>query len=292
MASAQSPQSDGHTEVQIGIINLIDRPVVLKLPAEQASLARMVERLRQPPDLIESIRVVGPAPDVRGPADAGGAVRSLRSGTVLIFPSHIDRRMAGLPSFPNPIIAAPHAASVDLTPPDTHHAESTSVAGDAPSAPRLPRNFRLATALRLTEGNPSPRRAGSRRSAGRVSPFRNVSPEIAERWQREEDDRAEGRAYFSFAVLGGIAVWAILVTVGSMGRRWIERSRARAAARLQASLPVPSLPEFSLGKRPHRPLRIDVNQPQTRLALDLAIFERALARHATATRDNPPSRAA
>jgi hypothetical protein len=319
-ASAQSPgrsrePSAVQSDVQIGIINLIDRPVVLKLPAEQASLARIVESLRQPPDLIDSIRVVGPAPDVRATANAG----SLRSGTVLIFPSHVGSRVAGveslrfassertpggslrstlatpsvsLPLLPDLITASPHAPFGEPSPTDTHRAEISSVTVVAPTAPRSSTYFRLASAPRLTEKDLSQRRTDSRNAAARVPPFRNVSPEVAERWRREEEDRAEGRAYFSFAVLGGIAVWAILVTVGSMGRRGVERWRAGAASRLQASLALAPTPEFSLGKRPHRPLRIDVNQPQTRLALDLAIFERALARHAAATLDNPPSRAA
>jgi hypothetical protein len=311
-ATAKSPgrshePSAVQAEVQIGLINLIDRPVVLKLPAEQASLARIVESLRQPSELIDSIRVVGPAPDIRGPADAGGAVRKLRSGTVLIFPPHTGSRVAGVEALrfapseqnpggslrstpatppvgalllPDPIPARPHVASVEPIPPETHRAEITSVALAAPAAPRL-------------SGRADSRSAGITRGRPAVDlRFRSVSPEMAARLWREEVDRIEGRSYFSFAVLAGIAVWAILLTVGAMGRRWIERLRASAAARLQADLALSPTPDFSLAKRPHRPLRIDVNQPQTRLALDLAIFERAIARHATATPDNPPSKAA
>jgi hypothetical protein len=316
---AKSPHSDVQTEVQIGLINLIDRPVVLKLPAEQASLERIVESLKQPSDLIDSIRVVGPAPDVRGSAAAGGSVRSLRSGTVLIFPSHINKRVAGVEALrfvpseqnpgsslrstpapphirvgllPDPITATPRAAAVESIPPDAHQAESTGAVVAAPAISQSPSDLQLATVPRLTAENPSSRRAAARRSAARVPRIGSASLEFARRLWREEEDRTEGRAYFSFAVLGGTAVWAILLTVGSVGRRWIARFRAGSGSRLQVGLAVPPAPDFSLRKRPHRPLRIDVNQPQTRLALDLAIFERAIARHAAATPDNPPSRAA
>jgi hypothetical protein len=48
-------------EVQIGFLNLIDRPVVVKMLREQASPARIGELLRQPAELIENVRIVGPS---------------------------------------------------------------------------------------------------------------------------------------------------------------------------------------------------------------------------------------
>jgi SLBB domain len=273
------------SDVQIGLLNLIDRPVVIKVPAEQASLSHAVETLGQPADLIDRIRVVEPKVDSHDPAEVDAETHCLRSGTVLIFPSHIVSA-ASLPSLPGPIAWRPLAASAASSSPDAPRAELTGM-----------RVANAAAALISTPPDHEPRRPTiatlvHRRHPAIDSPYRNVSPEEAARMRRAEEEQAEGRSYFFFAILAGIASWAILMTVGAMVRRWLEASRAGTASRLSAGAAFPPAPLLTLGKGSRRPLRIDARQSQTRLALDLAIFQRAVARQAAAQSDDPPSRAA
>lgn len=85
------------TAVQIGFVNLIDRPVVLKLRREHASLIEILTLMRQDEGLVSQIKVIAP-PNQR----SVGQIRpetTLPSETVLIFPLNSVRaaRLAPLP---------------------------------------------------------------------------------------------------------------------------------------------------------------------------------------------------
>ncbi len=107
---------------------------------------------------------------------------------------------------------------------------------------------------------------------------RNVS---RQEWDREEQlsaERARSRPYIFFFVIAGTATLAIAFTIGSMGLRGLRSIRSRRRATVAGLVPpVPTFAELTPG---NRILRVDVNQPQTRLALDLAVFEQAQARRA------------
>ncbi len=121
---------------------------------------------------------------------------------------------------------------------------------------------------------------------------RNVSRQEWDREERLSAERARSRPYIFFFVIAGTATLAIAFTIGSMGLRGLRSIRSRRRA-IAAGLvpPVPTFAELTPGTRI---LRVDVNQPQTRLALDLAVFEQAQARRAqraTSLLDHTPKAA-
>ncbi len=119
-------------QVQIGLLNLISRPVALTLPRELASPARIVEFLGQSRELADDLRVVGPSrAEVRASFSANFADDRLASGAVLIFPSH-RVRVASLPTLPDPIPlpAQPQFVAAPSTPAAT--ATATTRGADAP----------------------------------------------------------------------------------------------------------------------------------------------------------------
>jgi hypothetical protein len=281
----------GPSQVQIGLLNLISRPVVLTLPRERASPARIVEFLGQPPALADDLGIVGPSrAEVRASFSANFADDRLASGAVLIFPSH-RVRVASLPTLPDPIPlpAQPQFLAAPSTP--AAPATETARGADAP---------RTSVAAAPYQGG---RVAGYDRARGAVcriapAPPANVdapSPQQLERmifgslprnvsrqeWDREEQlsaERARSRPYIFFFVIAGTATMAIAFTIGSMGLRGLRSIRSRRRATVAGLVPpVPTFAELTPG---NRILRVDVNQPQTRLALDLAVFEQAQARRA------------
>jgi hypothetical protein len=293
---APAPQA---TEVQIGFLNLIDRPVVMKIRRELASPARIVELLGQPPELVENIRIVAPSRNnARRSVNPDCDANLVRCGTVLIFPAH-SVRLASLPLLPDPIVpsqsrptsllstAAPLPPRVDTDGSQSGRVEATHHSGTQVAAPRM-----SVSAICRTE--PAPRANGgvppqeqierliyapeSTKSMSQMlgSPFRNVAQKEWER-RRQGEKSSHTRPYFFFFVLAGAAVLAMLFTIGSMGLRWINA--ARSWERDQTTGILPPGPALSPVTGVNRQIRIDANQPQTRLGIDLAVFERARARH-------------
>jgi hypothetical protein len=71
--------------LQIALVNLIDRPVVLKIRQEDATLSQILMRLNQRPELSLNVRIIDPAGRLEsGPPAAVGRM-PLASGTVLVF---------------------------------------------------------------------------------------------------------------------------------------------------------------------------------------------------------------
>lgn len=86
--------------VQVGFVNLLDRPVVLKLKVEHARLPEILSMMRQDPSLASLVKVVAPLGQ-RGYGQAH-ADATLASETVLIFPPN-SVKTDRLTSLPQPI---------------------------------------------------------------------------------------------------------------------------------------------------------------------------------------------
>jgi hypothetical protein len=95
--NSTNPNQVSSTAVQIGFVNLIDRPVVLKLKREQSSLIEILTLMRQDEGLASQIKIIAPP----NQQSAGRAMPEtpLPSETVLIFPPNGVRaaRLAPLP---------------------------------------------------------------------------------------------------------------------------------------------------------------------------------------------------
>ncbi len=191
--------------VQIGLLNVIDRPVVLTVPRELASPARIVEFLGQSPELADDLGIVGPSrAEVRASFSPSFADDRLASGAVLIFPPH-RVRMASLPALPDPIPlpAQPEAVAAPptLAAPATETSRGANVPSPIATAPYrggrvagfyLARGAvcRIAPAPPANVDAPSPQQlertifgAAALRGAQMAgSPLRNVS---REEWDRE-----------------------------------------------------------------------------------------------------------
>jgi hypothetical protein len=267
-------------KVQIGFLNLIDRPVVMQMPREQASLARIVELLQLSPELRERIHIVDPSRKDLRPSAEPDAAGLLRSGTVLIFPKH-RVRLASLSLLPDPI-APPHSRPKN---------DSPSARSVAPACDAVGQQSAFVPTAQSPGTQLSPPDTAARKSAfpRPRSAFRNVALNEWER-QRLVEEKSHARSYFPFYVLGGMAALAMLLTIGSMGSRWIHRVGVRDQNPTAGI--IPPVPTLSTPTGANRPLRIDANQPQTRLGIDLAVFERARARHTPTAGPDPTPKAA
>jgi hypothetical protein len=128
----------------------------------------------------------------------------------------------------------------------------------------------------------------SSRMAQVIGPgFRNVARNGWDGQRLQGADGAFGRSKFFFFVIAGTAVLAMLMTISSMGSRWINDHRAWLQDRSNGVIPPAlSLPTLAGADRP---IRIDAHQPHTRLGIDLAVFERAKASQARTSSGLPDS---
>jgi hypothetical protein len=286
IASAPQP-TPVPTEVQLAFLNLLDRPVVVRMPRDQASPARIVELLRQSPALVDDLRIVGPSrPQEHLASLSTSGAGLLASGSVLIFPPHRVRG-ASLPPLPDPIplpkpqaILASKAESAVASTDSPPHAEPQIAAPVAEVASDSTESNR-ARASGLPSQEQIERLIYARRAGRSVSRMSGASLRQLTRGDRMREEleaarRPRARPYLSFFVLAGTAVLAMLVTIGSMAHRWINVSRAPGREQMACIVsPAPTLVELG---RVSRPIRVDANLPQTRLGIDLAVFERARAR--------------
>jgi hypothetical protein len=299
-AGQSANKSTRHSQAQIGILNLIERPVVMSVPGDQTTLARIVEFLRQPPELVEQIQIVDPSrKSVRQSANPERDADFLHSGMVLIFPKS-SVRLASLPPLPEPI-APTRSPSVNAAGLPAHSEEPTRHSGTHVPGSSDPRDAIGRSDPNLpTLGGTSPREwierlihantttGFSSRVSG--SPFRNVAPRDWEAQRLRDELRSHARSNVFFFVLAGTAALVMMLTIGSMSSRWINEVRSRDSDRPSAILPAPpTLPPLA---GVNRPIRVDANQPQTRLGIDLAVFERVKARHTQGTCSDPAPKAA
>jgi hypothetical protein len=300
-ATGQSARKfSSNPEVQIGVLNLIERPVVMKIPGDQASLSRIVEFLRQPPELVEQIQIIGPSrKNVRRSADPERDAVLLTSSTVLIFPKR-SVCLGSLPPLPAPIAPARSpsvnaagllAHSEEPTRRSATHVPAPGASGGAigrtdPNLPTTGGTPPQEWIERLIHANTAV--GYSSRLSG--SPFRNVAPKDWESQRLRDEERSHARSNVFFFVLAGTAALVMMLTISSMGSRWINEVRSRDSDRPSPILPAP--PTLSPLAGANRPIRVDTNQPQTRLGIDLAVFERVKARHTQGACSDPAPKAA
>ncbi|MBC7819632.1 MAG: SLBB domain-containing protein [Planctomycetaceae bacterium] len=128
--SSTNAKPTSSTAVQIGFVNLIDRPVVLKLRREDASVFEILALMRQDENLASQVQVIIP-PNQR----SGGQNRpdaKLPSETVLIFPQNAVRA-ARLAPLPEPFKLK--REEDDATPPPTP-TPRTNISPDVTQLPR------------------------------------------------------------------------------------------------------------------------------------------------------------
>ena len=90
------------TMVQLAFVNLFDHPVVLTMSRDEATLAHIMARLGQRPDLVRTLRVIqSVTARQQQQQDGDTQATPLTSGTVLVFdPSTVDYPQ--LPELPRP----------------------------------------------------------------------------------------------------------------------------------------------------------------------------------------------
>jgi hypothetical protein len=297
--------------VQVAFVNLIDRPVIVKMRGDQATLARIVELLGQPADCAAKIRLF--APLGAGPRDADSidqATRPLDSGTVLVF-SPPSIRLETLPAMPEPIGETSPQSSATPTPrpPDSKRADSNVSDRKGPETlPADPKGARsshpLEVTAMLTVGPEEADHSVIDQSARPPDITLHAEPEQAHRPLVPSDgatqsamiesapahssgephrDSHAGRMVALMAVMSAVAGLAMLLTFASIVQRWMESGKlpfrrqsgtaspGSSALSATASVPIPAAPAGLVG----RPIRIDAGQPITRLSVDLAAIERA-----------------
>jgi SLBB domain len=298
-SSQQAIEAANVLAVQIGFVNLIDRPVIVKMPSDQATLSRIVELLGQSSDCISRIRVFNPLGVRQDESETSDQpAPRWESGSVLVFsPSSI--RMASLPALPAPIGVAPPPAppaSANQLP------EFKVTQGDSPnrtSALAQPAQHKVHLTI---ETDDSERPAANKidgmlniaphvdeETGIRLFPNRDImkdagasSPIIVRNQSDEPIDPRPGRTVAIMAAMSAVAGAAMLLTIISIVQRWLQSGKppfqglwngtAKAASRSsRAAIPIPPISTSNLARRP---LRIDAGQPITRLSVDLAAIER------------------
>jgi hypothetical protein len=87
--------------VQVAFVNVLERPVIVKLKYENARVGHVVQMLDQPIELAQAVRVIGPDRLLAQNAAPQPIDASLADGTVLVFPRNAINR-SKLPSLPVP----------------------------------------------------------------------------------------------------------------------------------------------------------------------------------------------
>lgn len=87
--------------IQLAFVNVLDRPVIVKVEHEHATLAQVVQKLDQPIELAQSVRVIGPERLLSQGATAQPIDTVIADGSVLVFPVSAVNR-SKLPSLPIP----------------------------------------------------------------------------------------------------------------------------------------------------------------------------------------------
>lgn len=295
--------------VQIGFVNLIDRPVIVKMRGDQAALAHIVGLLEQPADWAAKIRIFAPLGAASRDSDASDREsRPLESGSVLVFPVSSTRRDS-LPALPGPIVETSSESSAAAAPKPLPSKRPVSKLGEAKRRDMLPvdstgaRPARPIVTAELTVDmkaanyptgdrnsatsdiaphlvpEPSQRplaSAGTRPAATNASALAHVTPEV-------HAQSHSGRVVAIMAAMSAMAGLAMLLTFASILTRWLESgklpfrqlaepaSTRSTSAAAGAGVPAPPAPASLVG----RPIRIDAGQPITRLSVDLAAIERA-----------------
>lgn len=98
---AQAAFRPDPTGVQVAFVNVLDRPVVVKIKHENAQIGKVVRMLDQPLELARSVRVIGPERLLSQSAAPQPIDTALADGTVLYFPRNSVNRNK-LPAFPVP----------------------------------------------------------------------------------------------------------------------------------------------------------------------------------------------
>ena len=284
--------------VQIAFVNLIERPVIVKMPADQATVSRIIELLGQSSDLASKIRIFNSLGVGSSESESDEqTTRPLESGTVLVFPAS-SIRAASLPALP---------ATIRIVPPASPQVVAMRLPEFKPTEPKPPeRNVADARQLRhqvhLTiEDEESPRslETGAKPSSD-TSPNADAEPGlhpsvqkgtafegvVVRPWFAAQEGEAPtdthpGRTVAVMAAMSAVAGAAMLLTIISIVQRRLQSGKPpfhkllnRIGNSARSSTAVISIPPITTGNIARRPIRIDAGQPITRLSVDLAAIER------------------
>ena len=291
--------------VQIAFVNLIHRPVIVKMASDQATLSHIVELLGQSSECASKICVFNPAGIRSSDSESSDQItRPLESGSVLVFsPSSI--RATSLPPLPAPIGVSP--------PPAPPQASSARVPEFKPSDPNRvaqkiaeaqPLQHKVHLTIESEAAAPSPTKSAERtleitpRVDGetviemfpqRAKPTAALyRPTISQDPSDAPSDPHPGRTVAIMAAMSAVAGAAMLLTIISIVQRWLQSGKppfqklsigglsiGGSRAKSQSTMAEIPIPPVSPGNLARRPLRIDAGQPITRLSVDLAAIERA-----------------
>ncbi|MBS0202704.1 MAG: SLBB domain-containing protein [Planctomycetes bacterium] len=100
-AAAEAVKSADPAGVQVAFLNVLDRPVVVKVKHEDARLSNVLQMLDQPLELAESVRVIGPDRLLLQGNATHPIQAPLADGSVIVFPRNAINRKS-LPALPAP----------------------------------------------------------------------------------------------------------------------------------------------------------------------------------------------
>jgi hypothetical protein len=270
------------------------------MPADQATLARIVELLGQPADCIENIRVFAPLGASPHESDSlDRTTQRLDSGAVLVFPG-LSVRSESLPALPAAIGPRPPAAPVAIVPQppefkpiDSHIADTKPsdtphrlVAAEVPAlqgTAELAAGDRSSKPLDIAPHIEWDHAVRPTMEPAEAAQAAVTQPPVVAAPANVHSEIHSGRMVAIMAAMSALAGLAMLLTIISIVQRWFESGRLTArrqlgmtsavsvALRGSPSVPIRPIPTGLF----RRPIRIDASQPFTRLSVDLAAIERA-----------------
>jgi hypothetical protein len=166
--------------VQIGLVNLISRPVILDIPSEQANLAQVLSLLHQPVAGNAEVTVIKPGSGVQNVSVEQAFETSLSTGVVLVFdPATVNS--AVLPRLPNIIRAGDNADPAVTNASAESDSRQTTVSATEPASGAEPTAH---GALRVPQetlpGSSDASNAISNPESAEVSPAASRAETIAE----------------------------------------------------------------------------------------------------------------
>ncbi|MEX0703855.1 MAG: hypothetical protein WD069_17280 [Planctomycetales bacterium] len=279
-----------HEAVQVAFVNLLDRPVVLKLRPHHANLAAVVSLLNQPPEVARSVRILESRPRIDQTVGVAGS-EHLQPGSVLVF----DRAALQTARIPNnlpqptrfrdprdePSPGPPHATPPRELADVIGHGLATVSDADSRGVENAPLGGEPLNASLTPRANAAPRvsspRTVARGENGPTVPG-NDPPSTAGVETGSAGPSPRSHAVTAAVVVGALAILAAAAILWSMARAVPPTAPAAGAKRrtgrrsleelIRGELEIhersAALPEkLELFGRPtgHRKLRIDAAHP-------------------------------
>jgi hypothetical protein len=248
--------------VQIGLVNLISRPVVLDIPSEQANVAQVLSLLHQPVTEKGQITVIKPGSGVQSVSLEQAFEATLATGTVLVFdPATVISGV--LPRLPKTIradadfdVAIAKTSAETATQPKTILANGPTIQPEPVANPSLPvprvispdTTASGSASLKPEVAEPSPARSPTEETEPSTADVgtSSESPDLQALPDTAADQSTDAEPAAPIAEAAFSSSWLIMLTAIAaccLGMAWWSRSKRKPQPVAALTLPEPVQPQ-------------------------------------------------